>query len=502
MKRTTSKRLLHMKMAKLANFIRPLTIYFRQMKIFLLPITLSLLILCSCSLGKTKKNQNEVKEKMIPDLAQIKESGFIKVVTNYNSTNYFVYKGQPMGYQYELLQQFANFMDIKLEVSVSNDLDANFIALQNGQLDIIASSLAVTRETEELVAFTEPHSYSRQVLVQQAYSKVKGGAPVPNELIRNQLDIAGKSIYVQKGSAYVQRLRSLANEIGDSINIVEIPDYEVEQLIELVADGEIPYTVCDENLARVNLNFYPNLDVETAVSFPQKQAWAVNKSAPELLNAINNWMVGFKKSASYQRIYQKYFLNKRSIHIVDAGFHSVKGGQVSVYDDMIQSASKAYDWDWRLIASIIYQESRFIPDAESWAGAKGLMQLMPQTAERFGVTSINSPRENIQGGIQLLEWLDERMKLRVEDPSERIKFVLASYNVGIGHVLDAMLLAEKYGKDPAVWYDNVDFYLLNKSNPKYYNDPIVKFGYCRGEEPYHYVREILERYEHYKNVMH
>ncbi len=158
---------------------------------------------------------------------------------------YFVYKGQPMGYQYELLQQFANFMDIKLEVSVSNDLDANFIDLQNGQLDIIASSLAVTRESEEMVAFTEPHSYSRQVLIQQAYAIGTDGKPssAPNELIRNQLDLAGKSIYVQKGSAFVQRLRSLANEIGDSIDIVEIPDYEVEQLIELVAAGEIPYTV-------------------------------------------------------------------------------------------------------------------------------------------------------------------------------------------------------------------------------------------------------------------
>lgn len=189
------------------------------------------------------------------------------------------------------------------------------------------------------------------------------------------------------------------------------------------------------------------------------------------------------------------------MHLVDAGFHSIKGGQVSVYDDLIREESELYDMDWRLIASIIYQESRFIPDAESWAGALGLMQLMPQTAERFGVQSITSPKENIRGGMQLLKWLDERMALRVEDNDERLKFVLAAYNVGIGHVLDAMKLAEKNGKDPRVWTDNVDYYILNKSNPKYYNDPVVEFGYCRGEEPYQYVKEILERYEHYKNVM-
>lgn len=470
------------------------------MRIFILVFISIFIFSCGNKQQSSKENGKVVKQ--INDLTQIREKGVIKVVTNYNSTNYFVYKGRPLGYQYELLQQFANFMDIKLEVSVSNNLDTNFEDLLNGNIDIIASSLAATRETEQLVSFTEPHSFSKQVLVQQAYFKTKDGKIVHNEVLRNQLELAGKSVFVQKGSAFVQRLRNLANEIGDSINIVEIPDYEVEQLIELVADGEIPFTVCDENLARVNVNFYPNIDVETAVSFPQKQAWAVNKDAPELLNAINNWMISFKKTLTYKRIYQKYFLNKRSIHIVDAGFHSIKGGQVSVYDNLIQSESEKYDWDWRLIASIIYQESRFIPDAESWAGAKGLMQLMPETAERFGVTSINSPQENIQGGIKLLQWLDERLTNRIEDDNERLKFVLASYNVGLGHVLDAMLLADKYGKDSKLWDGNVDFYLLNKSHPKYYNDPVVKFGYCRGEEPYHYVREILERYEHYKNVMH
>lgn len=456
----------------------------------------------ACNSGGQKKGGKEAAQK-VPDLEEILTAGKIRVVTNYNSTNYFVYKGQPMGYQFELLQEFATFIGVKLEVTVNNDLQTNFEALQNGLIDIIASNLPVMRESEDYIAYTAPHSFSRQVLVQQAYSSdQKGSNNIQyNTLIRNQLDLAGKSIYVQKGSAYVQRLRNLANEIGDSIHIVEIPDYEVEQLVELVAAGEIPYTVCDENLAIVNLNFYPNLDVETPVSFPQKQAWAVNKNAPELLNAINNWMVSFTQTLRYQRIYQKYFLNKRSIHLVDAGFHSIKGGQVSVYDELIKEESQRFDMDWRLIASIIYQESRFIPDAESWAGALGLMQLMPETAERFGVQSITSPRDNIRGGMQLLQWLDERLALRVEDSNERLKFVLAAYNVGIGHVLDAMKLAEKYGMNPTIWNDNVDFFLLHKSDPKYYNDPVVEFGYCRGEEPYQYVREILERYDHYKNVM-
>ena len=463
---------------------------------------LILIFFIGCNQSGNQNNNKKTATENINDLPEILKSGKIRVVTTYNSTNYFVYKGQPMGFQFELLQDFATFMGVKLEVTVNNSFEENFEALQNGEVDIIASNMAVTREREEHIIFTEPYTLSRQVLVQQAFDKKsESGNKIFSNIIRNQLDLAGKSIYVQKGSAFAQRLRNLSNEIGDSINVVEIPDYEVEQLIALVAEGEIPYTVCDENLARVNKNFFPNIDVETAISFPQKQAWAVNKDAPELLNAVNNWMIGHKKTARYDRTFKKYFLDERSGHIVNSGFHSIKGGQVSDFDDMIKAESSKLDWDWRLIASIIYQESNFRPNVDSWAGAKGLMQLMPETAKRFGVKSIYSPQENIRGGIKFLEWLDERMTSRVSDPDERLKFVLASYNVGIGHVLDAMSLAEKNGKNPQIWDDNVDFYVLNKSKPIYYNDPVVKFGYCRGEEPYHYVKEIIDRYGHYKNVM-
>jgi membrane-bound lytic murein transglycosylase F len=472
-------------------------------KLFTTTVLISVLLLSGCFSEKKETSIDDSIELSQRDLNSIKEDGVVRVVTNYNSTNYFVYKGTPMGYQLELLQEFSNYMGLKLDIMVNNDLSTNYRDLKVGETDIIASNLAATLEKNRGIKFTEPHSFSRQVLIQQRYKPENGNTDNReyNTLIRNQLDLAGETIYVQKESAYAKRLRNLAQEIGDSINIVEIADYEVEQLIGLVASGEIKYTVCDENLARVNLNYYPNLDVETAISFPQKLSWALRSTSPDLLNVINNWLISFKKTSRYSQIYQKYYLNKRSVHLVDEGFHSIKGGQVSDFDDIIKEESNKFNWDWRLIASLIYQESRFLPRAESWAGAQGLMQLMPATADRFGVTNTDIPRENIRGGVEFLRWLDERLKSRVEDPEERIKFILASYNVGLGHVLDAMNLAKKYGKDPLVWDDNVDYYVLHKSEPKYFNDPVVKYGYCRGEEPYHYVTEILERYEHYKNVM-
>ncbi|NJK87073.1 MAG: transglycosylase SLT domain-containing protein [Bacteroidales bacterium] len=118
----------------------------------------------------------------------------------------------------------------------------------------------------------------------------------------------------------------------------------------------------------------------------------------------------------------------------------------------------------------------------------------------MGVNEYASPIEQIKAGTELIKWLEKRFS-NIEDKNERIKFVLAAYNVGIGHVIDAQNLALKDGKDPNVWHGCVDEYLLKKSTPEYYNDPVVKYGYCRGTETYNYVTQILDRYEHYKNII-
>jgi membrane-bound lytic murein transglycosylase F len=186
---------------------------------------------------------------------------------------------------------------------------------------------------------------------------------------------------------------------------------------------------------------------------------------------------------------------------MESGFHSVNGGNISVYDTIVKQLSMKYSWDWRLISSIIYQESRFNPNADSWVGAYGLMQIMPTTAERLGVKNYKDPAQNIEGGILMLNWLNKRFVESIPDSAQRMRFVLASYNIGLGHVLDAQRLAEKYGKDRNIWDDNVDYYLLNKSMKKYYKDSVVQYGYCRGEQAYNYVNKVLTNYNHYLNVI-
>lgn len=409
-----------------------------------------------------------------------------------------------MGYQYELLQLLAEQLGVKLEVKVENDIDENFRMLMEGECDIIGINLTVTKERAKIIDFTYPHSQTHQVLVQRKIENWKNFSEeeIDANLLRNQLDIAGKVVYVQKGTSYAQRMKNLSDEIGDSIKLIESSDKEVEELIELVASGEIDYTVADENVALVNQIYYPNLDVKTAVSFPQNLAWGLRKGDDLLKTEIDNWLKEFKNSLEYALIYNKYFKNPRSVKIVESDYYSKTTGKVSGYDDYIKKYSTNIDWDWRLLASLIYQESRFKPNVKSWAGAYGLMQLMPTTAHRFGVNRNSSPEKQIKAGVDFIKWLDKRFENRgITDEEEKIKFILASYNVGLGHILDARRLAEKEGKDPDKWDNNVDEFILKKSNPKYYKDPVVKYGYCRGSETYNYVTEILDRYEHYKNII-
>jgi membrane-bound lytic murein transglycosylase F len=465
---------------------------------FQIALILALLASASCR----NDPQRNISGRQARDLPRILEDGSLVAITDYNSTNYFIYRGQPMGYQYELLQDLARHLDIRLEMVVSNDLEETFNCLRMGDCDLIALNLTVTRERKKQFDFTVPHSQTRQVFVQR---KPEGWDRMPQsrierELIRNQLELGHKKIYVQQNSSYYVRLRNLEEEIGDSIDIIDVPE-DAETLIMQVADGLIDYTVADENVALVNQTYYPNLDVGTAISFPQNLAWAVNSGSDALRKEINKWLIEYRKSTRYAVIYNKYFKNRRSASIVKSELFALSSGRISVYDEHIKEHSGAIGWDWRLLASLVYQESRFDPKARSWAGAFGLMQFMPSTARRFNISESSPVDEQIRAGTEFIRWLDNRFDEDVPDPDERIKFILAAYNVGPGHIFDAMALAEKHGMEPDIWTGNVEVCLLKKSDPEYFLDPVVKYGYARGRETHNYVIQVLERYEHYRNLI-
>ncbi len=465
-------------------------------RIFLLLLFFSFLLSCSTS-DRKKKVEAENTYEQKNDLQHIRKSGVLHALVDYNSTNYFVYRGKPMGFEYELLQELSKELGVKLQIMVSNDLNETFRGLINHRYDLIAKSLTVTRQRNKQIDFTVPLLQTHQVLVQRSKSEDSGDSIYINSV----LDLAGRKVQVQKNTSYYRRLVNLSEEIGANINIVEDTIYGVEQLIERVAEGEINYTVCDENVARLNKTYYPNLDVSLKISLPQNIAWGVRIGSTEWKNYLDKWITRFKKTRRFKQIYYRYFESPRVAARMESDYHSISGGKISGYDNMIKQVAGEFNWDWRLISAIIYQESRFNPDAGSWAGAVGLMQLMPATARSLGVENYKNPKQNVKGGILLLNWLNNQFVESIPDSTERIKFVLASYNIGLGHVKDAQRLAKKYGKNSLVWENNVDFFLRNKSAEKYYKDPVVRWGYCRGKEAYEYVNKILTNYHHYLNVI-
>jgi len=440
----------------------------------------------------------------ISTLELIQQSGKLTALIDYNSTNYFIYRGQPMGYQFELLKAFTEHLGVKLEIVTNNNLEESFRKLQDREVDVIATGLTITNERNQFIDFTDPLDQTVQVLVQRKpenWRKLETNDEIESRLIRNPLQLAGKTIVIQKTSSFKERLENLSNEIGQTINIIEDENREVEQLITAVALGEIDYTISDEHIAMVNQNFHPDIDVSTAVSFPQNIAWGIRLRDDDFKRELNNWLNEFKNTYTARLLYNKYFKNPRTVNYARSEFHTIGGGKISKYDEIIKDISAKYGMDWKLLSSIVYQESGFRTQVESWRGASGLMQLMPETAEIFGIDSLSTPSEQIEAGVKYMHWLDTQFKDVVSDSLERKKFVLAAYNVGLGHIWDARRLAEKYDRDPNVWTNNVDTFLLQKSNPVYYRDSVVRYGYCRGSEPYNFVVEILDRYNHYSNLI-
>ena len=435
------------------------------------------------------------------DLDDIVKRGYLTALVDNNSFSYFVYKGHPMGYEYELLRLLAKQLKVGLKIKVTSGVEHAFGQLNSGEGDIVAFPLTITKDRRLFVNFTRAHYNTYQVLVQRKpenWRRLSLGE-INSKLIRDPADLVGKNVHVIKGTSHELRLKNLSEELGGDIHIQEDTlSLESESLIRKVALGEIELTVADHTMARINEAYYPDLDIATVLSLPQQIAWAVRKNSPELEVAINMWLSEIKALPTFMVIYNRYFKSPRtSITHLQSDYSSLGGNKLSRYDELIQSNAKKLGWDWRLLASVVYQESKFIPDGESWAGARGLMQLMPATAKRFGATDPNDPRQSIKAGVNYLKYLEKYWMNRIADDKERLKFVLASYNAGLAHILDARKLCRKYGKNEARWED-VEYFLLKKSEPEYYRDPLVVAGYCKCEEPVNYVREVLERYEEYK----
>lgn len=459
-------------------------------KIFHILSLCSLLLFCHCN--KMAKNSSVSKNESTGSTV----TDTLRAATLYGPTSYFNYRGQTMGFDYENVKRFAEDEGMYLDLKVAPSLQALLKMVQEGEVDLAAYPVPHIEEYNKLVKHAGHKEVTWQVLVQPAGSK----------LVTDVTQLVGKTIYVEKDSKYHYRLQNLDKELGGGIDIVPISKDSLitEDLIRMVDQGEIPMTVVDSDIAELNKSYYPRLDIGMKISLDQYSSWAVRNDCDSLAVKIDNWEKKNDNSELLKSVYKKYFEISRnnSPEDGDTSFTlNVKNGVVSPYDATFKRHAHVAGYDWQLLAAIGYNESRFNNSVVSWAGAKGLMQLMPATARAMGISpeSLQNPDANVLAAARLIKKLDTSLESKIPDKAERMKFVVAAYNCGLGHIYDAIALAGKYGLDPKVWTGSVSEAALMKSRPQYYNDPVVKNGYFRGRETTEFVERVMNAYNYYKN---
>lgn len=446
---------------------------------------------CIAFSGCNKASRGSVeKQSTLPDT--------LVVGTLYSPTSFFLFRGDTLGYEYDRICNFAKSKHLHAKFVIGSNLQSLIDQLHSGKIDVIAYEVPITNEYKRQVLNCGTENITYQVLVQ----------PKSDSIINNVIQLIGKDVYVEKGSKYEARIRNLDEEIGGGIRIHTIDDDTIsaEDIIEKVATGKIPLTVVNSDIAQLNHTYYSNIDISLQVSFRQRASWAVSTQNKALADSIDAWCKSAETGSADKEMLRRYFEMSKSA-FQGSSFDdsrviaSLKHGVISRYDVLFKQHATSTGLDWRLLAAIGWVESQFRNDVVSWAGARGIMQLMPRTAKAYGLSlsNIDDPDQNIATAAKNIAHLDNILKQKVPNHHERQKFVVASYNAGIGHILDAIALAHKYGKNPRIWDGNVAEALLLKSNPAFYNDSICHSGYFRGRQTVSYVSNVTHYYNLYRS---
>ncbi|MGB5314840.1 MAG: transporter substrate-binding domain-containing protein, partial [Robiginitalea sp.] len=277
-------------------------------------IALCLLALAvACQRTRAGDTPEKEPEPFQRDLAEIREDGKLRALIAYSATGYFLYRGQPMGYEYEMLTRLAKRLGVELELRVAQDLDQMLEILQNGQVDLVAHGLAITEGRKKEVAFSDYFYLTKQVLVQRKPDnwRMLTLDAIDKGLVQDPVELIEDTVSVRKNSSYLRRLVNLSREIGGSIVLDTLEgNLSTDEIIKMVVDKKIKYTVADRNLALINASSYPILDVRVPVSFSQRIGWAMRKNAPALKKATDQWIQEEKTRDDFYYIYNKYFENR------------------------------------------------------------------------------------------------------------------------------------------------------------------------------------------------
>ena len=412
------------------------------------------------------------------DLDELEERGLLRVITVNGPSTYFLWRGQLVGFDYELVKKFADEQKLRVRMVVASTVAQVLPWLAEGRGDVVAMGLGPT-------AVAMGSGLTRTSVVHDVKPVVVARAGEPP--VANASDLVGRSVVIRASSPYLTVVEGLRDSIEFTLHTESTP-ISTDRLVDGVARGEYDFTILPSHLAELELASRDDVVSALSVEDAGGLAWVLRDDQPELLAALDGFLQREFKALFYNLLVRKYF--RRDTRIVVEEAYDPSSSELSPFDEITRQYSTRYEFDWRAITAQMYVESRFDPDAVSSFGATGLMQVMPRTAAELGLTQLTDPDEGLHAGVKYMDWVRDRFEHEDMELADRFAFALASYNAGYGHVSDARVVADRMGLEPNRWFENVEVAMLRLMEPEVYRT--VRHGYSRGSEPVDYVRKITD----------
>ncbi|MCB1859576.1 MAG: membrane-bound lytic murein transglycosylase MltF [Gammaproteobacteria bacterium] len=421
----------------------------------------------------------------VPDplVNRVKVLGELRVATRNNPTTYYEDRDGFGGLEYELVTRFAASLGVKAKFIVPERLEEILPMVVRGEVHFAAAGMPVTPSRERRVRFTQEYQSITPQLVYRLGT---------NRRPKDISDIQNGTLEVVAGSAHEELLKTLQQTYPE-LEWVSQQEWGSEELLSLVVEQLIDYTVASSNEVLLSRRFHPMLKVAFDLAEPQPLAWAFpHAEDSSLYQAAQEFLSELKRTGELDQIIERYYGYVEKLDFVDTRTfrrHIVQ--RLPTFEPWFREAADETGIDWRLLAAIGYQESHWNPEAISPTGVKGIMMLTRATAKQLGVESRTDPRESILGGARYVRVVEAKLPDRIQEP-DRIWLALAGYNIGFGHLEDARILTQRHDGDPDRWAD-VKKYLPLLAKKKYYST--VKHGRARGQEPVTYIDNIRSYYD-------
>jgi len=426
-------------------------------------VTVALLLLASCSKPPTP-------------LEQIQARGQLRVATLNRPTTYYLGAHGAQGFEYRLASAFAARLNVQLVIQQARDATALRELLSEGGADIAAAQLTVSNEWKRVALASNSYQQLPQLVVQRRGAR----------RVTNVTGLRGARLAVPAGSPQLQLLRDIRGNGAPYLSWTELPR-ELADPLDWVASGDADYAIVDANEFRFTRHLHPEVVVAFELPDPRPLHWMIRRDGLYLRDAVNAFIADAERSGLLQRLQREAQAEVHEFQYLEAQRYQVDiANRLPHLRSWFQEFADVNDIDWRLLAAIGYQESRWRQDAASGDGAAGLMMLTESTAASMGVSDRMDARQSIMGGAAYLAQVMKMLPQRIVEP-DRTWLAVAAYNVGFGHLEDARILAQTHGRNADLW-DDVSRYLPLLAEEQWYTQ--AKRGYARGWEPVRFVEQV------------